>query len=69
MSVLEQPHGYQYEFVGSVPEDLYCKKCTLVAKRLTITNCCGEGFCHDCMLTIVNLAQYVERKTLTHLSK
>ena len=49
MSVLEQPHGYQYEFVGSVPEYLYCKKCTLVAKRLTITNCCGESFCHACI--------------------
>ena len=48
MSVLEQRHGYQYEFVGSVPDDLYPKKCTLVAKRLTITNCCGEGFCHGC---------------------
>ena len=49
MSVPEQPHGYQCEFVGSVPEYLYCKKCTLVAKRLTITNCCGESFCHDCI--------------------
>ena len=49
MSVLEQPHGYQYEFVGSVPDDLYCKKCTLVAKRMTITNCCGESFCHECI--------------------
>ena len=49
MSVPEQPHGYQCEFVGSVPEYLYCKKCTLVAKRLTITNCCGESFCHECI--------------------
>ena len=49
MSVPEQPHGYQCEFVGSVPDDLYCKKCTLVAKRLTITNCCGESFCHECI--------------------
>ena len=42
--------GYQCEFVDSVFDDLYCKKCTLVAKRLTVTTCCGESFCHTCIV-------------------
>ena len=41
--------GYQYEFIEIVPDDLYCKKCTLVARRLSITKCCGESFCHACI--------------------
>ena len=41
--------GYQCQFIDSVCDDLYCKKCTLVARRLTITNCCGESFCHTCI--------------------
>ena len=41
--------GYQSQFIDSVFDDLYCKKCTLVARRLTITNCCGESFCHTCI--------------------
>ena len=43
--------GYQceFEFVEVVPEDLYCRKCSLVARRLTITDCCGDSFCHNCI--------------------
>ena len=41
--------GYQCEFVKVAPEDLYCRKCSLVARRLTITDCCGESFCHNCI--------------------
>ena len=41
--------GYRCEFVEVVPEDLYCRKCSLVARRLTITDCCGESFCHNCI--------------------
>ena len=37
--------GYKCEFLDSVPDDLYCKKCTLVAQKLSITTCCGESFC------------------------
>ena len=44
--------GYQCEFIDSVPEEFYCKKCTLVAKKLTITSCCGESYCHACILEI-----------------
>ena len=41
--------GYQCEFIDSVFDDLYCKKCTLVARRLSITTCCGESFCRACI--------------------
>ena len=42
-------HGYQCEFIDSVSDDFYCKKCTLVARKLSITTCCGESFCHACI--------------------
>ena len=41
--------GYQCEFLDSVSDDLYCKKCTLVARKLSISTCCGESFCHACL--------------------
>ena len=41
--------GYKCEFIDSVFDDLYCKKCTLVARRLTVTTCCGESFCKECI--------------------
>ncbi len=41
--------GYTCEFIAPVPEDFCCKKCTLVARRLTITDCCGESFCQTCI--------------------
>ena len=44
--------GYKCEFLDSVPDDLYCKKCTLVARKLTITDCCGESFCKACIASI-----------------
>ena len=43
------PQGYQCEFIGQVFEGFYCKKCMLVARRLTITTCCAESFCQDCI--------------------
>ena len=41
--------GYQCEFIDSVPEDFYCKKCNLLARRLSWTTCCGESYCHACI--------------------
>ena len=41
--------GYECEFIDSVPEDFYCKACSLVARKLTFTSCCGESYCHDCI--------------------
>ena len=39
--------GYQCEFVESVPDNYKCQLCSLVAKRQTVTSCCGESFCHE----------------------
>ena len=44
-----RPQGYHCEFIDQVFEGFYCKKCTLVARRLTITTCCAESFCQDCI--------------------
>ncbi len=41
--------GYKCEFIDTVLEDFLCKKCNLVARRLTLTSCCGEGFCQTCI--------------------
>ena len=41
--------GYQCEFIDPVPEDFHCKQCSLVARRLTITSCCGESYCKVCI--------------------
>ena len=52
MAASDCPQGYQCEFIDSVPEDSYCKKCTLVARRLTFNSCCGESYCHACIADI-----------------
>ena len=31
----------------SVPDNYKCQLCSLVAKRRTVTSCCGESFCHE----------------------
>ena len=49
---MADPQGYQCEFIDSVPEDFYCKKCTLVARRLIFTSCCEESYCHACIAGI-----------------
>ena len=46
--------GYWCEFIDSVPEDFYCKECTLVARRLVYTSCCGETFCYTCIVDSEN---------------
>ena len=45
----DQTQGYQSDFIDSVPEDFYCKKCTLVARRLTICSSCMESYCYACI--------------------
>ena len=44
--------GYQCEFIDTVQDNFYCKKCTLVARMLTYTSCCGESYCHACIADI-----------------
>ena len=41
--------GHSCEFIDSVPEDFYCKKCTLVARRLTVCNSCMKSYCYACI--------------------
>ena len=41
--------GYQSEFVGPVPEELLCKSCKLVPKKLNRTDCCEERICQACI--------------------
>ena len=44
--------GYHCEFINTLHDNFYCKKCTLVARRLTYTSCCGESYCHACIADI-----------------
>ena len=49
MAALDQPLGYQCEFIDPVPDDFYCKNCSLVARQSTIASCCGETYCRACI--------------------
>ena len=49
MAVSDHPQGYLCEFIDPVSDDFYCKKCSLVARKLTFTSCCGESYCHACI--------------------
>ena len=49
MAASKFSQGYNCEFVDCVPDYLYCKKCTLVARKINITTCCGESYCHVCI--------------------
>ena len=48
--------GYKCEFIDTVPDDLYCKKCALVARKLVIAECCGESYCHSCITEVLDQA-------------
>ena len=52
MAAKNQPNGYQCEFLDTVYDLFFCKKCNLVARRLTATSCCGESYCHTCIAYI-----------------
>ena len=41
-----------YKFIDIVPDYLHCKKCTQVARKLSIISCCGESFCQSCIADI-----------------
>ena len=49
MAAFQTTQGFACEFVVSVPDYLHCKACNLVARRLTLTSCCGESYCHACI--------------------
>jgi len=49
MAASRQNTGHQCEFVEQVSEEFQCKKCSLVARDLSITVCCGEYYCQVCI--------------------
>ena len=49
MAVSNHPQGSLCEFIDPVSDDFYCKKCTLVARKLTFTSCCGDSYCQSCI--------------------
>ena len=49
MAACSKSEGYRCEFIDSVIDLFYCKKCNLVARRLILTSCCGESYCHACI--------------------
>ena len=48
MALSNHPQGYQCECIDTV-NDFYCKKCNLVARKLTFTSCCGKSYCQACI--------------------
>ena len=52
MAACSKSEGYRCEFIDSVIDLFYCKKCNLVARRSTLTSCCGESYCHACIADI-----------------
>ena len=49
MSASKHIQGYSCEFLDSVSDDFCCMRCSLVARKLSITSCCGETYCHACI--------------------
>ena len=49
MATTNASEGYQCQFLESAPEDHYCRRCSLVARKLAITSCCGESYCESCV--------------------
>ena len=39
----------QYLFKEQIPEEFFCIKCSELCDRLTVTGCCGESFCYECI--------------------
>ena len=52
MAACSKSEGYRCELIDSVIDLFYCKKCNLVARRSTLTSCCGESYCHACIADI-----------------
>ena len=43
---------YKYELLDEVPELFHCKKCSLVARKATLTTCCTETYCQACIVDL-----------------
>ena len=46
--------GYNYEFVGPIPEDFTCPICTLVQREAHQVTCCGKIYCESCLEDLKN---------------
>ena len=42
-------HGYTCQFLSQPSEELICKRCNYVARDLTMTICCCQHYCQDCI--------------------
>ena len=42
-------NGHQCEFLTQPSKELLCKSCEHVARDLTMTVCCSQHFCHECI--------------------
>jgi len=49
MATPDEPKGYQCEFKEPVNQLFHCHKCSLVAREITLTACCGESYCSACL--------------------
>ena len=41
--------GYDYEFVGEVPDRFICQICTKILRDPHLAVCCGQHFCESCL--------------------
>lgn len=53
MATMSKQFGYQCEFLDEVSNDYICGRCKYVAKEASITICCGETFCKECLATAI----------------
>ena len=49
MAASKISRGYSCEAIDPVPENTVCQQCSLLARQLTFTSCCGESYCHACL--------------------
>ena len=64
--------GYLCKFIDELPDDLLCKSCRHVARQPHLTTCCGEQFCHTCVVDVEcpeKCGQQVQKHQLvTHIA-
>lgn len=46
--------GYDYSFIGNVPDRLLCLICQKVMRDPTLVVCCGKKFCKSCLQAFLN---------------
>jgi len=46
---MQEPGGYEYEFVDIPADMLICKICLLPSREPVLSACCGHTFCKSCV--------------------